>query len=79
MPFKHNQPNRHHIPKMKYRVTNWRDYERGLVQRGDIRFWIEEGALEAWIAPYRTTPGPSHTCKHELPGNGPTQVLEHRD
>ena len=23
----------------------------------DIRFWIEEEAIEAWIAPYRTTPG----------------------
>ena len=30
---------------------------RGLVQRGDIRFWIDEDAIKAWIAPYRTTPG----------------------
>jgi len=42
---------------MKYRVTNWRDYNRGIVQRGDIRFWVDEEAIAAWIAPYRTTPG----------------------
>ena len=57
MPFKHHQSRRHHIPKMKYRVTNWRDYDQGLVQRGDIRFWIDDEAIDARIAPYRTTPG----------------------
>ena len=51
MPFKH------HIPRMSFKVTNWADYDRGLVQRGDIRFWIDEEAIKAWIAPYRTTPG----------------------
>lgn len=57
MPFKHHEPNRHHIPKAKYKVTNWAEYDRGLVRRGDIRFWIDEEAIKAWIAPYRTTPG----------------------
>ena len=57
MPFKHHEPNRHHIPKMKYQVTNWREYDRGLVRRGDIRFWIDDEAIDAWVAPYRTTPG----------------------
>ena len=57
MPLKHHAPNRHHIPKMSFKVTNWADYDRGLVERGDIRFWIDEDAIKAWIAPYRTTPG----------------------
>ena len=57
MPFKHHQPRRHRIPKMKYRVTNWGEYDRGLVRRGDIRFWIEEETFDSWIEPYRTTPG----------------------
>ena len=57
MPFKHHEPHRHHVAKMKYRVTNWREFDQGLVRRGDIRFWIEDEAIDAWIAPYRTTPG----------------------
>ncbi|MEL6646070.1 MAG: IS5 family transposase [Pseudomonadota bacterium] len=57
MPNKHNDPRRHHIPRARYRVENWPEYDRGLVQRGDIRFWISEDALVGWIAPDRTTPG----------------------
>ncbi|MEM6943022.1 MAG: transposase [Pseudomonadota bacterium] len=57
MPFKYNQPHRDHIPRARYKVTNWAEYERGLVRRGDLRFWISDDALEGWIAPYRKTPG----------------------
>ena len=45
MPFKFHALRRHHIPRAKYRVMNWPDYDRGLVRRGDIRFWIDESAL----------------------------------
>ena len=38
MPYKLNEPHRDKIPKAKYRVTNWSEYDRGLVQRRDIRF-----------------------------------------
>ena len=27
MPYKHNEPRRHKIPKARYRVENWREYE----------------------------------------------------
>ncbi|MEM8575953.1 MAG: hypothetical protein AAGF48_15170 [Pseudomonadota bacterium] len=42
MPFKHSEPPRVHIPGARYMVTNWAEYERGLVRRGDLRFWISE-------------------------------------
>ncbi len=29
--------------KTKYRVNNWAEYDRALVQRGDITLWIEVG------------------------------------
>lgn len=29
----------------------------GLVQRGDIRFWIDEEVIADWIAPWRKGPG----------------------
>ena len=57
MPFKFHASRRHHVPRAKYRVMNWQDYDRGLVRRGDIRFWIDESALEQWDAAKRRTPG----------------------
>ncbi|MEM7528189.1 MAG: IS5 family transposase [Pseudomonadota bacterium] len=57
MPYKHHQPRRDKIPRARYRVTNWPDYDRGLVRRGDIRFWVSEEALAGWAAPRRRTRG----------------------
>ena len=34
--------------KTKYRVTNWSEYERGLVQRGDVTVWLSRDAIAAW-------------------------------
>jgi len=35
---------------MKYAVANWRAYERSLVSRGDITFWLSPGVVSAWKA-----------------------------
>jgi hypothetical protein len=48
MPYKVNQPRRHNIPKPRYRVENWRDYDRALQQRGSLTLWVTPEALEAW-------------------------------
>ncbi len=34
--------------KTKYRVSNWAEYDRTLVQRGDITLWISTDATDAW-------------------------------
>jgi len=34
--------------KDKYRVTNWSDYNKSLVGRGNISIWIEEDAINDW-------------------------------
>ena len=34
--------------KAKYRVNNWAEYDRALVQRGDITLWISEDAIASW-------------------------------
>ena len=34
--------------KTKYRVSNWSEYDRALVQRGDITLWISTDATDAW-------------------------------
>ena len=37
--------------KAKYRIRNWRKYERGLRSRGDVTIWLSEDAIAAWIPP----------------------------
>ncbi len=34
--------------KTKYRVTNWPEYDRALVRRGDIKLWISPAAIGSW-------------------------------
>jgi hypothetical protein len=34
--------------KTKYRVNNWAEYDRALVQRGNITLWISENAIASW-------------------------------
>jgi hypothetical protein len=57
MPHKYNADRRHHIPRACYKVTNWSAYEAGLRQRGSLTIWFSEGAVAAWQAAPRTTPG----------------------
>jgi len=42
---KHPQPRR----KGLYRVKNWADYEKALVQRGSITFWLSDEFEEVWM------------------------------
>jgi hypothetical protein len=57
LPFKLNQDRRHHIPKQKHKVTNWREYDAGLRQRGSLTVWFTDEAVQAWTAEPRTTRG----------------------
>ena len=44
---KSSQINRQY--KTKYRIRNWREYERGLRSRGGVTIWLSENAIAAWI------------------------------
>ncbi len=35
--------------KTKYRIRNWRDYNRSLAARGSLTFWISEELLANWV------------------------------
>ncbi len=37
--------------KTKYKVENWREYEKGLRDRGDVTIWFSEAAVAAWNPP----------------------------
>tara|TARA_R110002049_G_scaffold63411_2_gene168592 strand:- start:156 stop:824 length:669 start_codon:yes stop_codon:yes gene_type:complete len=57
MPHKFNVARRGKIPKQKYRVTNWPEYNEGLRQRGVLTIWMSEDAIRPWVAPRRVTRG----------------------
>jgi len=48
---------RHRIPRQRFRVTNWREYDASLRQRGSLTVWFTEEAIAAWMAEPRTTRG----------------------
>jgi hypothetical protein len=51
MPYKFNQDRRHKIPKARYRVTNWPEYDAALVRRGHLTVWFTDEAVASWHAP----------------------------
>ena len=57
MPFKYHRECRQHIPRQKHRVTNWREYDAALRNRGSLTIWFTDEALANWRAQSRTTPG----------------------
>ena len=46
VPFKLNQDRRHHIPRQKCKLTNWREYDASLRQRALNRM-LELGRPES--------------------------------
>ena len=57
MPFKANAERRQHIPKQRFRATNWAEYDAALRGRGSLTVWFTDAAIAAWKAEPRTTRG----------------------
>jgi hypothetical protein len=57
MPFKLHLKGRRHIPRQRHRVTNWREYDASLRDRGSLTIWLTPAAIAGWKAQPRTTPG----------------------
>ena len=51
MPYRFNEPCRHKIPRARYRVQNWPEYDRALQRRGDLTVWVTPEAIAAWCPP----------------------------
>jgi hypothetical protein len=51
MPYKANEARRHKIPRARYKVANWPEYDRALQQRGSLTVWVTPEALAAWHPP----------------------------
>jgi len=61
MPYKANEARRHKIPRARYKVTNWPEYDRALQQRGSLTVWMTTEALAAWHPPKTGRRGRSQT------------------
>src|ERR671910_2083875 len=61
MPYKANEARRHKIPRARYRVSNWPEYDRALQQRGSLTVWVTPEALAAWHPPKTGRRGRSRT------------------
>lgn len=46
--------------EMTYKIRNWSDYNRALIQRGSINLWLDEESLKKWFSTF-------HTCKAGRP------------
>lgn len=54
-PFKAKSSCRHHSPRQPFKVTNWREYDASLRQRGSLTIWFTEEAIAVWQATPRIT------------------------
>jgi len=56
MPHKFNAGRRHKIPKARYVVKNWPEYEASLRKRGGLRVWIADDVVDHWTVCSKRTP-----------------------
>lgn len=57
MPNKYPQKKGWKVPKQKYKLTNWSDYNEALRRRGDITLWLSEDVLLKWYEQERVYDG----------------------
>ncbi|WP_288475907.1 transposase, partial [uncultured Pantoea sp.] len=36
------------MAKQTFKITNWAAYNKALVNRGSLTFWLDESAIQAW-------------------------------
>ncbi|MGR8795717.1 IS5/IS1182 family transposase, partial [Klebsiella variicola subsp. variicola] len=36
------------VAKQKFKITNWCNYNKALINRGSITFWLDDEAIQAW-------------------------------
>jgi Transposase DDE domain len=51
MPYPANEARGHLFAKARYRVSNGREYDQALQNRGSLTVWVTPEALAAWQAP----------------------------
>ncbi|MGI8491126.1 IS5/IS1182 family transposase, partial [Pectobacterium sp. S5] len=36
------------MAKQKFRITNWHIYNKALINRGSMTFWLDDEAIKSW-------------------------------
>lgn len=44
------------MAKQKYKITNWKTYNKALINLGSVTFWLDDEAIQAWYE--SATPSP---------------------
>ena len=57
MPYKYYQSKGYPIPKQRYKLSNWSEYNRALKQRGDIEVWLNQEVIKNWYEQDRVYDG----------------------
>lgn len=57
MPNKYAEKKGWKIPKQKFKISNWSDYNKALRQRGDITVWLSDEAIADWYEKSRVYDG----------------------
>lgn len=57
MPNKYAEKKGWNVPKQKYKVSNWSEYNDALRGRGSIDFWLDDEAIDNWYEANQTYDG----------------------
>lgn len=57
MPHKYPKKKGWHVPKQKYKVTNWSEYTAALKRRGDVEIWLSADTIFKWYEQDRNYDG----------------------
>jgi len=57
MPNKYPPKKCWNLPKQKYKLLNWIEYNQALRNRGNIEFWITDEAIDKWYESNRVYNG----------------------
>src|SRR3954465_12392299 len=68
MPYNANEPRRHRIPKARYKIGNWAEYDAALRRRGSLTVWVTPEAIVAWA--------PAPTGRRSRPRNYSDGAIE---
>ena len=64
MPNKYPQGKGWNVPKQKYKLSNWSEYNKALKQRGRIDTWVSADAVNKWYEPDQTNTGTGAAKKY---------------
>jgi len=53
MPYKLRNNRRHKFEKVKFKITNWSQYNKALVERGSITLWLSSEIIKTWYTKKR--------------------------